>query len=128
MIDKFDFCTLVEDFNQDEPHEWKHLASGHQDQVISRTPKILGEVLKGHTFEIRFLIKGVFRLEKVLIFVQDIETPVHAQPQRSLCEEDVITLVGSEYIIPVVRKTLEGLVDENDSQYVDENGDGYIVQ
>jgi len=124
-IDDFDFCTLVQDFSQDEPHVWKHLEGGRKDQVISRTPPALGEKLKGHSFEFRFIIKGVFRLEKVLAFVADIEVPVHAQPRRSACEENEITLVGTEYRIPVALKTLRVYTDQNGDSYADQNGVEY---
>ena len=125
FIDDFDFCTLYDDQSQKDPHVWKELGRGHQDQVISRSPPDLGEKLKGHSFQVRFLIKGVFRMEKVLIMVQPIEIPVHAQPRDEECQEEVIELVGTEYKIPVVTKTLFNYVDENGNNYVDENGDNY---
>ena len=55
--------------------------------------------------------------------VQPIEIPVHAQPRDEECQEEVIELVGSEYRIPVVTKTLFNYVDENGDNFVDENGD-----
>ena len=126
-IDDFDFCAIYQDESQDDPHKFRLLAQGHHDQFISRSPAEEGEALLGHDFQIRFLIKGVFRMEKVLIWADPIDTPVYSQQDTGAedCNLQEVELISEEYHIPVEKKTLLVYTDENGVSYVDENNEEY---
>lgn len=126
FIDTIDFCTLYEDKTNVDPHVWKYLQQGQRPQIISRTPTFVDDRLKGHTFELRFIIKGVFSVDKVLLFAKPLEKPVHSQTKGvETCKLEPITLVGEEYVIPVVPKTLTLYEDETGATYEDEQAVEY---
>ena len=128
--DDYEFKTDLVDDSTAIPHVFQELEAGQQPRVIPFTSENLDESLIGFEFQVKLLIEGHVKIDKVSAFAeilpnQDVYAIEEDRPDSPTAVERPVTLVELDYEIPVFNKPTGGYVDESSNNYEDELGADY---